>query len=63
MPSAHLCFDQDAPALGDARTGHSRYENDVYIAHDMNIGGEHVIMVSDRTVPAGTRRLGVRVRC
>ena len=28
----------------------------------MNIGGEHHLIVSDRPVPAGNRRLGVRMR-
>jgi hypothetical protein len=28
----------------------------------MNVGGEHVVVTSDHTVPPGTRRLGVRVR-
>jgi arylsulfatase len=31
------------------------------LAYDMNIGGEHHIIVSDRPVPAGNRRLGVRM--
>jgi hypothetical protein len=30
--------------------------------HDMNIGGEHVIVRSQASVPPGDRRLGVRVR-
>lgn len=29
--------------------------------HDLNIGGSHQIVRSDRKVPSGTRRLGVHV--
>jgi hypothetical protein len=32
------------------------------LVHDMNIGGEHIVIESDRPVPPGQRRLGVRVR-
>src|SRR5712691_4932951 len=32
------------------------------LVHDMNIGGEHVVVRSERPVPAGERRLGVRMR-
>jgi hypothetical protein len=49
-------------AHGDATTGYSLYVQDGRLVHDMNIGGEHVIVRSDRPVPAGERRLGVRVR-
>jgi arylsulfatase len=30
--------------------------------HDMNIGGDHVVLTSDRSVPVGLRRLAVRMR-
>src|SRR5205807_360167 len=33
-----------------------------HLVHDMNIGGEHVIVRSKAPVPRGERRLGVRVR-
>jgi arylsulfatase len=49
-------------AHGDATTGYSLYLHDGRLVHDMNIGGEHVIVTSDRVIPAGERRLGVRVR-
>jgi arylsulfatase A-like enzyme len=49
-------------AHGDATTGYSFYLMDGRLVHDMNIGGEHVIVRSDRKVPPGERRLAVRVR-
>ena len=49
-------------AHGDATSGYSLYLRDGRLVHDMNIGGEHVLVLSDREVPAGKRRLGVRVR-
>jgi arylsulfatase A-like enzyme len=49
-------------AHGDATTGYSLYMRDGHLVHDMNIGGEHIVMTSGRAVPAGERRLGVRVR-
>jgi arylsulfatase len=49
-------------AHGDATSGYSLYLEDGRLVHDMNIGGEHVVVMSDRQVAAGDRRLGVRVR-
>jgi hypothetical protein len=49
-------------AHGDATTGYSLYVQSGYLVHDMNIGGEHVIVRSQRPVPQGEHRLGVRVR-
>ena len=49
-------------AHGDATTGYSLYVTDGRLVLDMNIGGEHVIVRSDRSMPPGERRLGVRVR-
>ena len=49
-------------AHGDATTGYSLYMKDGKLAYDMNIGGEHHLIVSDRPVPAGNRRLGMRMR-
>jgi arylsulfatase A-like enzyme len=46
---------------GDATSGYSLYVKDGRLVHDLNIGGDHQIVVSDRTVPAGAHRLGVRV--
>ena len=49
-------------AHGDAATGYSLYVRNGRLVHDMNVGGEHVVVTSDRVVPPGDRRLGVRVR-
>jgi arylsulfatase len=48
-------------AHGDATSGYSLYVKDGHLVHDLNIGGGHEIVVSDRPVPRGTCRLGVRV--
>jgi hypothetical protein len=49
-------------AHGDMTTGYSLYLKDNRLTYDMNIGGQHHIAVSDRPVPAGNRRLGLRMR-
>ncbi|MGE0426308.1 MAG: arylsulfatase, partial [Reyranellaceae bacterium] len=50
-------------AHGDATSGYSLYIQDGRLVHDMNVGGEHVIVRSEVPVPAiGALRLGVRVR-
>ena len=49
-------------AHGDATTGYSLYLGSGHLIHDMNVGGEHVLVRSAEPVPAGRRRLGVRVR-
>ena len=49
-------------AHGDMTCGYSLYIKDGRLAYDMNIGGVHHLIVSDRPVPAGNRRLGVRMR-
>jgi hypothetical protein len=46
---------------GDATSGYSLYVKDGLLVHDLNIGGGHEIVSSDRKIPAGVRRLGVRV--
>src|SRR5204862_4832401 len=46
---------------GDATSGYSLYVKDGLLVHDLNIGGGHEIVKSDRKVPAGAHRLGVRV--
>jgi arylsulfatase len=46
---------------GDATSGYSLYVKDGFLVHDLNIGGGHEIVKSDRKVPAGAHRLGVRV--
>jgi arylsulfatase len=42
--------------------GYSLYVKDNRLVYDMNVGGVHHIAVSDRALPAGNRRLGVRMR-
>jgi arylsulfatase len=49
-------------AHGDATTGYSLYVRSGHLVHDMNVGGEHVLVRSAEPVPPGLRRLGVRVR-
>ncbi|MEW6642436.1 MAG: arylsulfatase [Pseudomonadota bacterium] len=46
---------------GDATSGYSLYIKDGRLVHDLNIGGSHHIVTSDRAIPFGERRLGVRV--
>ena len=48
-------------AHGDATSGYSLYVKDGMLVHDLNIGGGHEIVTSNRRIPAGARRLGVRV--
>jgi hypothetical protein len=48
-------------AHGDGSTGYTLFVRDGRLVHDMNIGGQHVVVTSDRTIPVGERRLGVRV--
>jgi arylsulfatase A-like enzyme len=48
-------------AHGDATSGYSLYVKDGHLVHDLNIGGSHEVVTSDRKVPSGPCRLGVRV--
>jgi arylsulfatase len=48
-------------AHGDATSGYSLYIKDGLLVHDLNIGGGHEIVRSDRKIPSGAHRLGVRV--
>ena len=48
-------------AHGDATSGYSLYIKDGILVHDLNIGGGHDIVISDRRVTTGAHRLGVRV--
>jgi len=48
-------------AHGDATSGYSLYLKDGVLVHDLNIGGGHEIVRSDRRVSSGAHRLGVRV--
>jgi arylsulfatase len=62
---AHVEIDNGASGVliahGDATSGYSLYVKDGHLVHDLNIGGRHEIVRSDRPVPAGAHRLGVRV--
>ena len=62
---AHVETDGSAEGVlishGDATTGYSLYIKDGFLVHDLNIGGGHEIVKSDRKVPSGAHRLSVRV--
>ncbi len=49
-------------AHGDATSGYALYLQLGHLIHDLNVGGEHVIVRSERPVPPGEHKLGVRVR-
>ncbi|MDB5430799.1 MAG: arylsulfatase [Caulobacter sp.] len=49
-------------AHGDATCGYSLFIRDGRLVHDMNVGGHHAIVTSDRDIPPGHRRLGVQVQ-
>lgn len=49
-------------AHGDATGGYSLYLRHGTLVHDMNIGGEHVVLAADRPVPPGEHRVAVAVR-
>ncbi|HNR84146.1 arylsulfatase [Ottowia sp.] len=44
-------------AHGDATSGYSLYLQGGHLVHDLNIGGLHQLLRSDRAVPPGRRRL------
>lgn len=48
-------------AHGDATSGYSLYLQDGYLVHDLNIGGEHQIVRSERVVPPGEHVLGLHM--
>lgn len=48
-------------AHGDATSGYSLYVKDGHLVHDLNIGGGHEVVTSDRRIAPGARRLGLRV--
>ncbi|HQD82889.1 MAG TPA: sulfatase-like hydrolase/transferase [Quisquiliibacterium sp.] len=48
-------------AHGDATSGYSLFVRDARLVHDLNIGGLHQVVVSDRPIPPGRRRLGFRM--
>jgi arylsulfatase len=45
-------------AHGDATSGYSLFLRDGYLVHDLNIGGTHQLVTSDRRVGPGTHTLG-----
>jgi arylsulfatase len=49
-------------AHGDMTSGYSLYLKDGRLVHDLNIGGTHAVVVSDRPVEPGHHLLGVAVR-
>ncbi len=49
-------------AHGDATSGYSLFVRDGHLVHDLNIGGTHQIVESDRPVPEGTTTLGFRMQ-
>jgi arylsulfatase A-like enzyme len=49
-------------AHGDATSGYSLYVRNGRLFHDLNIGGNHQVIESNKPVPVGSCRLGVRVR-
>ena len=49
-------------AHGDATSGYSLFVRDGRLVHDLNIGGLHNVAASDRPIPPGNRKLGLRMR-
>ena len=47
---------------GDLTTGYSLFIRDGYLEHDLNVGGTHQMLKSDRKVPAGSHQVGVRMK-
>ena len=48
-------------AHGDTTSGYSLFLQDGHLVHDLNIGGEHVVVRSDSKVTPGRHLLGLRV--
>ncbi|MEJ7801455.1 MAG: arylsulfatase, partial [Ilumatobacter sp.] len=48
-------------AHGDATSGYSLYLEDGQLVHDLNVGGTHHVVRSERTVGAGRHELGFRM--
>ena len=46
---------------GDLTTGYSLFIRNGHLEHDLNIGGTHQMLRSDRPVPVGRHRVGVRM--
>ncbi len=49
-------------AHGDLTSGYSLFIENGLLVHDLNIGGTHQILRSDRTVPTGRHELGFRMQ-
>jgi len=49
-------------AHGDATCGYSLFLRDGKLVHDLNVGGEHTLVESNRPVPVGTAVLGFQMR-
>lgn len=49
-------------AHGDLTSGYSLFVRDGHLEHDLNIGGSHQMLRSDRPVPPGDHVLGVHMR-
>src|SRR5258708_21324450 len=49
-------------AHGDMTSGYALYVKDGRLVYDMNIGGQHHVVASDRALEAGNRRLAIRMR-
>ncbi len=48
-------------AHGDLTSGYSLFVEDGHLVHDLNVGGNHEMVRSDRPVPAGRHTLGFRL--
>jgi arylsulfatase len=49
-------------AHGDLTSGYSLFVRDGHLEHDLNIGGTHQMLRSDRSVPPGRHIVGVRMK-
>jgi hypothetical protein len=49
-------------AHGDATCGYTLFVRGDRLIYDMNVGGRHAVVTSDRMIPSGQGRLGVAVR-
>jgi arylsulfatase len=49
-------------AHGDLTSGYSLFIEDGHLVHDLNIGGSHQLLRSDRPVPGGRHQLGFRMQ-
>jgi arylsulfatase len=50
-------------AHGDTTSGYSLYVRDNYLHHDLNVGGEHVVVTSTQKIAPGPNLLTVDVTC